>query len=59
MKTSSQGFIPFIKLNGYQVEDSQKCIEYMGEIFQKDMNAHLTEEQKAAQVAVLKMIEDR
>ena len=59
MKLSSQGLIPFIKLNGLQVEDSQKCIEYLSDIFKKDLNAHLTEEQKAIQVAVSKMVEDR
>lgn len=58
MKLSSQGLIPFIKLNGLQVEDSQKCIEYLSDIFKKDLNAHLTEEQKAIQVAVSKMVED-
>jgi hypothetical protein len=47
MKLSSQGTIPFIKLNNYTVEDSHKCIEYLTEVFQKDLNSHLTEEQKA------------
>ena len=47
MSLSSQGLIPFIKLNNYTVEDSQKCIEYLTEVFQKDLNSHLTEEQKA------------
>jgi hypothetical protein len=59
MKTSSKGLIPFIRLNGFQVEDSQKCIEYLSDVFKKDLNAHLTDEQKAIQWVVLKMVEDR
>ena len=47
MKTSSQGLIPFIELNGYRVEDSHKCIEYLSKVMQKDLNSDLTEEQKA------------
>ena len=58
MKMSSQGLIPFIQLNDYNVEDSQKCIDYLTQIFQKDMNAGLTEEQKAISRAVIKLCED-
>ena len=47
MKFSSQGLIPFIELNKFIVEDSSKCIEYLGEVFQKDLDANLTDEQKA------------
>jgi hypothetical protein len=58
MKRSSQGMIPFISLNGYVVEDSQKCIEYLSKVFEKDLNANLTEEQKAVSRLVLKMCDD-
>ena len=58
MKRSSQGLIPFIRLNGYQVEDSSKCIEYLSEIFQKDLNAELSDEQKAIGRAVVKLCDE-
>lgn len=59
MKTSSQGLIPFIELNNYVVEDSQKCVEYLSEIYEKDMNSSLTDEQRAVGQAVTKMVEER
>lgn len=59
MKFSSQGLIPFIELNKFIVEDSSKCIEYLGEVFQKDLDANLTDEQKAISQALIKMAEDR
>lgn len=58
MKTSSKGLIPFIELNGYVVEDSQLCIEYLSKVFQKDLNSHLTDDQKAIARATLKLCED-
>jgi hypothetical protein len=59
MKTSSQGLIPFIELNNFVVEDSQKCVEYLSEIYEKDMNSSLTDEQRAVGQAVTKMVEER
>jgi hypothetical protein len=58
MQRSSQGLIPFIKLNNFVVEDSQKCIEYLSQVMDVNLNAHLTEEQKAISRAVLKMTEE-
>ncbi len=58
MKTSSQGLIPFIRLNNYVVEDSQKCIEYLSKVMQKDLNAGLTDEQRAVSRLVLKICDD-
>ena len=58
MTRGARGLIPFIKLNDYVVEDSQICIEYLTKVFQKDLNAHLTEEQKAISVAVSRMCEN-
>jgi hypothetical protein len=58
MKTSSQGLIPFIRLNNYVVEDSQKCIEYLSKVMQKDLNRDLTNEQKAIARLVLKLCDD-
>lgn len=47
MKVSSRGTVPFIRLNDYVIEDSEKCIEYLSKIFQVDLNSELTEEQRA------------
>ncbi len=58
MKTSSQGLIPYIRLNDYVVEDSQKCIEYLNKVMQKDLNASLSEQQQAVGRLVLKMCDD-
>jgi hypothetical protein len=58
MARSSQGLMPFIKLNGYVVEDSQKCIDYLSKVMQKDFNSHLTEEQKALSRCMLKFTEE-
>lgn len=58
MARSSQGLMPFIKLNGFQVEDSQKCIEYLSQVYDLDMNKDLTPDQKAISRAVLKMTEE-
>lgn len=58
MKLSSQGLIPFIRLNNYVVEDSQKCIDYLSKVMQKDLNADLNEDQKAIARLILKMCDD-
>ncbi len=58
MKRGKNGLIPFIKLNDYVVEDSQRCIEYLSEIFEKDLNSHLTEEQRAISRLVIKLTDD-
>jgi hypothetical protein len=58
MKTSSQGLIPFITLNGYVVEDSQKCIDYLSKVLKKDLDAKLSSEQRAISRLVLKTCDD-
>lgn len=58
MEKSSKGLIPFIKLNDYVVEDSQKCIEYLSAIFKIDYNSHLTDEEKATARLVVKLCDD-
>ena len=50
--------MPFIKLNNYQVEDSQFCIDYLSKIYEKDLNSHLNEEQKAISRLVIKLCDD-
>lgn len=58
MERGSNGLIPFIKLNDYVVEDSQRCIEYLTDILEKDLNSHLTEEQKVISRLVIKLTDD-
>lgn len=58
MKLSSRGSVPFIRLNDYVVEDSEKCIEYLSKVFQVDLNSELSEEQKAVARAALALTED-
>ena len=58
MERLRKGLIPFIKLNGYIVEDSQRCIEYLSFIFQRDYNSHLTEKQKATARLIVKLCND-
>ena len=55
---SSKQKTPWIEYNGTAVADSQLCIEYLKEKLQIDMNSHLTEEQKAAARAFLKLAEE-
>lgn len=47
MKVSSRGTVPFIRLNDFIIEDSEKCIEYLSQVFQVDFNSELSDEQKA------------
>lgn len=54
---SSQGLIPYIKLNDYLVEDSGKCIEYLSKIYNINFDSDLTVEQKATARAILKLTE--
>lgn len=58
MKLSSKGVMPFIKLNKTIVEDSAVCIEYLTDIFGKDLDSHLTIEQKVQSRLIIKMIEE-
>lgn len=58
MDRSSQGLIPFIRLNNYVVEDSGKCIDYLSKVFKIDFDSHLTDEQKAKARSVIKLYEN-
>ena len=58
MKRSSQGLVPFIRLNNYVVEDSQKCIEYLSKVMQRDLNTGLSDEQRAIARLVIKLCDD-
>lgn len=58
MQRGSKGLIPFIKLNDETVDDSQRCIEYLSDIYEKDLNAHLTEEQRKIAHLIVKLTDD-
>ena len=58
MEMSAKQKIPWITYNGEDVADSQFCIEYLNEKFGVDLNAHLTEEEKAIARAFQKMTEE-
>lgn len=57
-KPSSQGLIPYIELNKYVVEDSAACIEYLSKVYQIDMDAELSELDKARSRAIIKLTEN-
>ena len=57
-QVGSRGQIPWIKLNDYSFEDSQLCIEYLSKVFNVDLNAHLTIEQKAIARSVSRMTDE-
>lgn len=58
MQRGGKGLIPFIKLNETFVDDSQRCIEYLSQIFEADLNAHLTKEERAISHLVIKLTDD-
>lgn len=58
MRVSNRGTVPFICLNDYFIEDSEKCIEYLSKVFQVNFNSELSEEQKAVSRAALALTEE-
>ena len=50
--------MPWITYKGKHIPDSQLIIEYLNEEHKIDMNAHLSDEQKAVSLAYRTMIED-
>lgn len=58
MQRGRKGLIPFIKLNGEQVDDSQSCIEYLNNIYEVDLDSYLTAEQRAISHLVNKLCDD-
>merc|ERR1719508_597921 len=53
--TSKRGTLPFIELNGEEVTDAA-TFQTLSEKFGKDMSAHLTQEQKNVEHAMIKMV---
>lgn len=58
MNPSPKGKIPWIEYNGMVISDSQFCIEYLIQIFEKDLSAHLSPTDKAIARAFLKLNEE-
>lgn len=58
LQRGAKGLIPFIKLNNYIVDDSSRCIEYLTQIFDVDINSNLSIEQKAQSHLIIKVIDD-
>lgn len=56
---SPKGKIPWITYNGKDVSDSQFCIEYLGELLNKNLNDNVRSSvERAAARAFFKLAED-
>jgi len=55
---SKKGLLPFVELNGEEINDSNHIIEVLSEKFEKKMPMELSSEQKNIQHAMLTMIEN-
>ena len=55
---SPKGKIPWITLNGEDISDSEFCIEFLKEKFNKDLSSHLTPVEKAIARAFFKLNEE-
>lgn len=55
---SKKGLLPFIELNGEEINDSALIIKELSQKFNKDLDADLTPEQKVLAHATISMIEN-
>lgn len=55
---SKKGQLPFIELNGEEIADSAIIIKELTTKFEKDLDAHLTQEQRNIAHATISMIEN-
>lgn len=55
---SKRGQLPFIELNGEEVNDSDAIIAALSKKFEKDIDEGLSQEQKNVQFAMVKMVEN-
>lgn len=58
MALGPKGKAPWITYNGIDVADSEFCIEYLGQILDKDLTASFPPAQQGTARAFLKMIEE-
>lgn len=58
LEMSSKNKVPFIVYNGEEVADSHFCIEYLNEKLGIDLNAHLSEEERAIARAFQKLADE-
>lgn len=55
---SKKGQIPFVELNGKEIEDSDNIIKELSRYFDKDLDAGLTDEQKTTSYAFISMLDN-
>lgn len=55
---SKRGQLPFIELNGEEINDSDAIIAALSKKFEKDIDEGLSQEQKNVQFAMIKMVEN-
>ncbi|XP_059082669.1 failed axon connections homolog [Tigriopus californicus] len=53
-----KGKAPWMTINGHDLSDSQLCINFLNDKFDKDLDSHLSAEQKATSHCVRIMIEE-
>jgi glutathione S-transferase len=58
MELSPKGKIPWLTLNDEDVSDSDFCIKYLQEKYQKNLSEHLSEQEKAIARSFLKLTEE-
>ena len=56
---SGKGQLPFVEVNGAEIADSAVIVKELGAIFNTDMDAHLTTEQRNAAHNTIIMLENR
>jgi hypothetical protein len=55
---SKKGQLPFIELNGEEIADSAIIVKELSQRYEKDIDACLTNDQKALSHAMISMIEN-
>lgn len=55
---SKKGRLPFVELNGKEIDDSTIILQELSVNFEKDLDASLTVEQKCISHALIRMIEN-
>ena len=55
---SKKGQLPFVELNGEEIADSAIILKELGQRFEKDLDAGLSNDQKNVSHAMISMIEN-